>query len=192
MLSSLNQLMLKRPRLASGVAGGFLGGCGDLAAQQLERLYQPDSDSTRRALEPARTALVGSFYCGAAAGFYFPFYAWMDVAFGRSGWRAVAGKVCADNFVALPFEIPMFYACTVAPRSGSTAALARLREDFVPTLLAGWLLWIPTSTVVFAWVAPHLRIPVFYVIDASWACALSFLSNREPSSPRPAGVPGPR
>ena len=185
MLSSLNQLMFKRPRLASGVAGGLLGGCGDLAAQQLERLYalEPDSAATQRALEPSRTGLVATFYCGAAAGFYFPFYAWMDRAFGRSGWRAVAGKVAVDNFVALPFEIPAFYACTVAPRAGWTAGLARLREDFVPTVLAGWMLWIPTSTVVFAWVAPHLRIPVFYVIDASWACALSFLSNREPNRP---------
>ena len=47
----------------------------------------------------------------------------------KPGWRAVAGKVAVDNFVALPFEIPAFYACTVAPRAGWTAGLARLREE---------------------------------------------------------------
>ena len=63
MISSLNQLMFKRPRLASGVAGGLLGGCGDLAAQQLERLYavEPDSAATQRSLEPSRTGLVATF-----------------------------------------------------------------------------------------------------------------------------------
>ena len=142
MLSSLNQLMLKRPRLASGVAGGFLGGCGDLAAQQLERLYQPDSASTRRSLEPSRAPRSSARSTAARPrGFYFPFYAWMDVAFRRSGWRAVPEKGLRRQFRRATVRDPDVLRVHSRARDRGRPRPSRdCARDFVPTLLAGWLL----------------------------------------------------
>ena len=100
----------------------------------------------------------------------------MDRAFKTS----VSKKVFFDNFVVLPIvDIPAFYVCTLWPRFGLDEALARLQADYSTSVLSGLVLWVPTTTAVFAYSPPHLRLPIFFAVDTLWAGALSIISNRQ-------------
>ncbi len=171
--------------LLGGMSGLLFGGLGDVLAQRAER---KDVVAVNGATHDVpRTLLVGSYCATMAMIFWHPFFNWMDNHFGEAGALSVFCKVLMDNVVALPLvDVPAFYIFTIAPRTGLSNALERLREDYRNIILAGWMLWIPASMFVFAFCPHELRVPFIFLVDTIWACDLSFRSNSKdvPVKPR--------
>lgn len=175
-LKRVDGIVRKHSILTSSLAGFGFGSIGDCAAQIHEEGFE---QWRRKPHDYFRSFLVGGYYSCTSALFWHPFYGWMDRTF-----KTVAAKVFVDNFIALPFiDIPAFYFCTISPRLGLNESFKRLENDYQTSLISGWLLWVPITTVVFAYSPAHLRLPIFFAVDSVWAGALSFISNQSDHQP---------
>jgi len=59
----------------------------------------------------------------------------------------------------------------------------KLRDDYKPTMLANWKLWIPATAVNIALVPPALRVLYINVVFFFWAVYLSSVANKlEPAA----------
>eukprot|EP01052_Picozoa_sp_SAG31_P019490 SAG31_NODE_1422_length_8420_cov_2.887514_7_plen_104_part_00 len=85
----------RRPRLTAGLTAGFMGGCGDLGAQHIERSSNRAAED--RAQQPIcfRRAFAMSTFCATCASVvYVPFYTMLDRYFGVGrGFVQVVQKV---------------------------------------------------------------------------------------------------
>ena len=173
-------------QLLGGISGLLFGGLGDALAQRAEKKDVAAVLNGSNHHDVPRTLLVGSYCATMAILFWHPFFNWMDRSFGEAGLGSVLCKVVCDNLLALPLvDVPAFYICTIAPRTGLFNAIERLREDYRNIILAGWMLWIPASMFVFAFCPSHLRVPFIFLVDTIWACDLSLKSNTKDAPEKP-------
>jgi hypothetical protein len=177
---------------ADTAIGGVICGCGDAAAQALERRRTGEP-----AVDQARLAAVTT-YGAAAVLFYHPWYLTLVRLFPEGGRYVVLKKVCRSaqlitqatrlrtppslaqmvlelGFAIPCFEIPGFTCWTGIFGRGQTAqqAVAQCLDDYGSTLRAGWLVWGPASALTFRFVAPQWQLTALYGAGALWTCVIS-------------------
>ena len=169
MLARVSSLAAHWPHATASAAGFVLSGAGDVVAQALEE--QPHTSQTR--------ALGQATYSAAAAIVYVQFFSALDRWSPGTSALSVAKKVAADNLAMGPFVgLPVYYAWTSA-FAGHTPqeALDRAQRQYVPTMLGSWAIWVPGNALLFAFVPPHLRVPLGYTGEFTWSVMMSLVSR---------------
>lgn len=114
------------------------------------------------------------------------FYRCQAVWFGTvNTFGVVAAKVAVDQFLFSPFLNSPLIVGYFLWRDGGfrRAALPRLTspdfwwERVLPVQVAGWMIWIPAVSVVYA-MPPLLQLPVAVLIQVFWILILTTLQDR--------------
>lgn len=106
-------------------------------------------------------------------------------------WSSIVPKVLVDQFLFSPlFAIPVMVAYFALCAGGFRAAAWQrvLRPAFflgevVPVIVAGWMIWIPGVTLVYAMPAA-LQIPVAVLIECFWVLVFTAVGSRVSPSGR--------
>mmetsp|Transcript_12659 Transcript_12659/g.17594 ORF Transcript_12659/g.17594 Transcript_12659/m.17594 type:complete len:195 (+) Transcript_12659:26-610(+) len=162
-------------------SAGFKGALGDQIAQ---RFVEGKSDTDLR-----RTAVYTTFsglYLGGVQ--YFVQCRLLEHLFPGRSAIAVVKKVCVDQFVHLPFlAFPCLYLIkeTFMPnnkvdpsQSILNRSLEKYRQEAKEVNIALWKFWIPATTVGFAVIPTHWRIPYNSGLSLAWTIILSNMQAR--------------
>jgi protein Mpv17 len=97
---------------------------------------------------------------------------------GRSTLLAVS-KVAVDQAVAAPTNMLAFYTINELMEGHSLNDVQHtLREKFIPTMQALWLLWMPVQCVNLTIVPLQQRVLVVNFVGVGWSMFLSWHSNK--------------
>jgi len=166
-----------RTKIATSVAAAFLG---DMMAQRMDRAHLTSDGKFRPDFR--RTATLCAFNGGMGLFGHYYFSA-LDRGFplvsktaASRGIQAVQ-KTFIDQFVAAPIATLCFYALKVTAERRPKEYREEIRQKYVPTLLAGWQLWVPAHVVNFLFVATQHRVLYTNVVAVGGTYVLSKASN---------------
>ena len=177
-----NNALKNRPLLTKGLTGMTLAGSGDLIAQNFEKRSGAQKSSFASNRDPLRRFLVF-----AAFGFFWtgPFnHYWLGYLSRRfpvdAGRKAFVQKMLVHHFFWNPFiYFPFFFAF-----NGYFLGLSRkefeewVKRDYVSNLLWCYIVWGPTTAIIFNKVPEHLQSVFMSVLSLGWNSFLSWKSNR--------------
>ncbi|KAH8107168.1 hypothetical protein BXZ70DRAFT_916685 [Cristinia sonorae] len=168
LLRAYNAALQRRPMLYQCATAGILFAGGDCIAQQaIERKGWKNHDL-------ARTARLG-FYGGCMFG---PLLTkWLQtlnrLQF-KTPLRAVVYRTYLDQGVFTPAVVAFFFgSMTALEGKGVSEAVDRIQENYVPTLIRNWGVFVPAQIINFALVPNHLRFVFVGVVSLFWNTYLS-------------------
>jgi len=83
-------------------------------------------------------------------------------------------RVVFDQFVYAPFGVGLFFvAMTVAEGGGRRAVTSKLRDMYVPTLKANYVVWPAVQVVNFRLMPVQFQLPFVSTIGIAWTAYLS-------------------
>ncbi|XP_063224565.1 protein Mpv17 isoform X2 [Bacillus rossius redtenbacheri] len=105
-------------------------------------------------------------------------YGWLDRVAGPTGGRAVAGKVLLDQAVAAPAMLcAVLSAVSLLGGADLPGVAAKLRQDYVPVLLANYKVWPAVQLCNFTLVPLRYRVLVVQTVAVLWNTYLSRRAN---------------
>ncbi|MEW5298347.1 MAG: hypothetical protein WDW38_000920 [Sanguina aurantia] len=160
----------------------LLWGAGDAIGQRLAEPHKPGVDCRRAAL----TAAFGGGFIGPIGHVWYASLDTLCARFGAPGTlRLMVAKVIADNIIYGSLYIAAFFAfgVTVIDRQGMSEFVARMRSDFLPTMLAELAVWPPYMALIFSKVpVPHQLLATNFMtlFDVAF---LSYISTQDAAWP---------
>lgn len=101
--------------------------------------------------------------------------------FPKKSVLSTISKICAYEFLFVPLiYFPIFYyVCqSVFDHNWSQHSFAkgiqRYGKNFKQDLPAGWIFWLPLTTIAFTILPLHLRLPVLSIADMIWVSGLGY------------------
>ncbi|KAK0746455.1 hypothetical protein B0T18DRAFT_438436 [Schizothecium vesticola] len=99
-------------------------------------------------------------------------------------------RVAFDQLIFAPFGVAAFFtAMTVAEGGGRRAVSQKLRDMYVPTLKANYMLWPAVQVVNFRLMPVQFQLPFVSTVGIAWTAYLSLtnaaedVQNQAPNSP---------
>ena len=86
-------------------------------------------------------------------------------------------KTFVDQFICAPVATLMFYALKVVAERRPKEYAMEVRQKYVPTLLAGWQLWVPAHMINFLFIASQHRVLYTNIVAVGGTYVLSKASN---------------
>ncbi|TFK71341.1 hypothetical protein BDN72DRAFT_462731 [Pluteus cervinus] len=161
-----NAFLIRRPMLSSSVTAMVLFGTGDVIAQQAIEKKGKKHDFVRT----ARLSFYGGALFGPAISSWYTLLNRIQFA---TPTKAVIYRVWLDQALLTPVAVAFFFGAMSTLEGKPHEAPARIKDNYVPTLIRNWGVFIPTQIVNFALVPPHLRFVVVSVVSLFWNTYLS-------------------
>ncbi|KAF4511705.1 hypothetical protein G6O67_003477 [Ophiocordyceps sinensis] len=145
----------------------------------LDRDLIPDSKALPPPLDFERlTRFMAYGFC--VAPLQFKWFRFLGRAFPMtktSAFGPAMKRVIFDQFVYAPFGVGLFFVVmTVAEGGGKRAVSTKLRDMYVPTLKANYIVWPAVQIVNFRLMPVQYQLPFVSTIGIAWTAYLS-LSN---------------
>ncbi|KAF8647545.1 hypothetical protein AX16_006634 [Volvariella volvacea WC 439] len=172
LLRAYNAALLKRPMLAQSVTAMALFGLGDVIAQQAVEKKGKNHDFMRT----ARLSFYGGAMFGPALTIWYQFLNRLKFA---SPARGVIYRVWLDQAVLTPGAVAFFFGAMSVLEGKPHEAAGRIQENYVPTLIRNWGVFIPTQIINFAIIPHHLRFVTVSVVSLFWNTYLSAVNARQ-------------
>ncbi|KIP02680.1 hypothetical protein PHLGIDRAFT_32113 [Phlebiopsis gigantea 11061_1 CR5-6] len=171
-LRAYNSFLQRRPMLAQCATSGVLFGLSDVVAQQaVEQKGFSKHDYTRT----LRATFYGGCLFGPAVTKWFQFLNRLQFSSPR---KAVMYRVYMDQFMFAPVVIGFYFgSMTLMEGNGVAEAVSRIEKAYVPTVLANWMVFVPTQLINFGFVPHHLRVLTVGVVSLFWNTYLSMVNN---------------
>ncbi|KAL9940185.1 hypothetical protein V8E36_000890 [Tilletia maclaganii] len=100
----------------------------------------------------------------------------------KSRAATIGAKVAADQFIAAPNIVLLFFSTTTLMAGGSVEDVkAKVRESWWPTLTMSWLVWIPVQTINMGFVPLGQRFLFVNIVALFWNTFLSVMSGNKGS-----------
>ncbi|KAF3356164.1 hypothetical protein VDGD_07804 [Verticillium dahliae] len=95
-------------------------------------------------------------------------------------------RVAFDQLIFAPFGLGVFFtAMTVAEGGGRRAVYNKLRDMYVPTLKANYLVWPAVQVINFRLMPVQFQLPFVSTIGIAWTAYLSLSNSAEEVDNRP-------
>jgi len=179
-----NNALKRRPLLTKAMTGLVLAGSGDLIAQRFEKTssgaHKKSSIASDR--DPLRRFLVFASFGFIWTG---PFnHYWLGYLARKfppnAGTEALVKKMLVHHFLWNPFVyFPVFFSF-----NGFFLGLNRaefeewVRRDYFSNLMWCYIVWGPTTAIIFRTVPEHLQSVFMSALSLGWNSFLSWKSNR--------------
>ncbi|PSC74754.1 Calmodulin [Micractinium conductrix] len=174
----------RSPRLTKSCTSVVAACLGDFLAQKISHWDEKSWD-----YDFARTARMAFFNAGMGV-LGHEYYQVLDgrvMPHASKSLRAVAMKIGIDQFMFAPVCTSVFYFYKVLMEGRPGDYFSEVQEKLVPTLLAGYRLWIPAHVINFALVPNRQRILYANVVSIFGTYILSRAQagdyNKKPSPP---------
>lgn len=86
--------------------------------------------------------------------------------------KAIASKIMLDQLIMAPIGTCLFYIVTSVLQGETHQVPSKLKEKFVPTLIASYTLWPAAHAINFKFVPSSQRILYTNIVSVSDLCAL--------------------
>lgn len=131
----------------------------------------------RVAVDQPRLGNLGSyglFFCGLCH----YWYKGLDQVFGsQMTLKPTLKKLMVDQLVLAPFDVILVFVWTQAGMGKEV--LPKVKSNFVPLLMANYMIWLPTQAINF-WLVPQKHRVLFQsVVMVLWTACLSYASNND-------------
>lgn len=177
-----NDALKSKPLLTKSLTGFVLAGSGDLIAQKIERQSSKQKSSIASNRDPFQRFLV--FAC---FGFIWtgPFnHTWLGFLARQfppdGGRQKFLQKMFVHHMLWNPFiYFPVFFSFL-----GAGFGLTRpefeswVKRDYFPNLMWCYIVWGPTTAIIFQRVPEHLQSVLMSALSLGWNTFLSWRSNR--------------
>lgn len=182
-MRAYNAALKRRPMLYQCATAGVLYASGDIIAQQLiERRGLRNHDIART----ARLGFYGGFLFGPIITKWLQFLQRLQF---KTPLRGVLYKTYLDQGVLTPAVVAFFFgSMSVLEGKGITEATERISDNYVPTLIRNWGVFIPAQAINFTYVPPHLRFLFVGVVSLFWNTYLSSVNAVSVEHPHPQAV----
>ncbi|EIN04076.1 hypothetical protein PUNSTDRAFT_93149 [Punctularia strigosozonata HHB-11173 SS5] len=162
-----NSVLQRRPMLAQCGTAAFLFGAGDVLAQQAIEKKGKNHDLART----ARLSFYGGCLFGPIVTKWFQFLSRIQFANKK---RGVVYMVWMDQFLLTPGIVAFFFgSMSLLEGKGLEGAKERIKENYAPTLVKNWGVFIPAQLINFGLVPPHFRFVFVGVVSLFWNTYLS-------------------
>lgn len=95
-------------------------------------------------------------------------------------------RVAFDQLIFSPFGIACFFtAMTIAEGGGRRAVYHKLRDMYVPTLKANYLVWPAVQIINFRLMPVQFQLPFVSTVGIAWTAYLSLANSAEDVDTRP-------
>ena len=177
-----NTALKTKPLLTKSLTGFTLAGSGDLIAQRLEKQNGAPKSSIASNRDPFRRFLVfasfGFIWTGPFNHYWLGFLARRYPA--NAGTRSFIEKMVVHHFLWNPIVyFPVFFTFNGLFLGLSMTEFHEwVTRDYVSNLLWCYVVWGPTTAVVFSKVPEHLQSVFMSTLSLGWNSFLSWKSNR--------------
>ncbi|KAF8121101.1 hypothetical protein EV363DRAFT_1438015 [Boletus edulis] len=162
-----NAALIRRPLIVQSATAALLFGAGDIIAQQAIERQGKNHDYMRT----ARLTFYGGALFGPALTKWYQVLNRIKFA---SPTRGVIYRVWLDQALFTPVVVGFFFGTmSVMEGKGISGAVERIGENYQPTLIRNWGVFIPAQIVNFAIVPHHLRFGFVCVVSLFWNTYLS-------------------
>eukprot|EP00252_Welwitschia_mirabilis_P017092 TRINITY_DN37983_c0_g1_i1.p1 TRINITY_DN37983_c0_g1~~TRINITY_DN37983_c0_g1_i1.p1 ORF type:complete len:300 (+),score=40.47 TRINITY_DN37983_c0_g1_i1:151-1050(+) len=96
-----------------------------------------------------------------------------------SGALKAGCRLLLDQFMFSPIFIGVFFCSLLTLEGRPSDILPKLRQDWFPSVVANWKLWIPFQFLNFLFVPQQLQVLAANIIALAWNVYLSFSSHRK-------------
>ncbi|DBA80479.1 TPA: hypothetical protein ACH3X2_007407 [Trebouxia sp. C0005] len=132
--------------------------------------------SSCRAIHVQRTMRL-AFYGGCIAGpighNWFNFLDKMVFPKAATSAKAIASKILLDQMIMAPIGTCLFYIVTSVLQGETQQVPSKLKEKFIPTLIASYTLWPAAHAINFKFVPSSQRILYTNIVSILWTYILS-------------------
>uniref|UniRef100_A0A1E1W5Z0 Mpv17-like protein n=2 Tax=Pectinophora gossypiella TaxID=13191 RepID=A0A1E1W5Z0_PECGO len=163
-----------RPALSNTVVYASFYTAAELSQQAFNKYYTPEKPEMNYAAA-ARIVTVGSCVYAPTLTYW---YRLLDRKFTGTGLKAVATKVCSDQFLMTPILLAAFYT-VLAVLERKEDVFEELRSKYWKTFVANQMFWIPGQTINFFFIPPHLRVVYVSVVSFLWINVLVFIKRQK-------------
>jgi len=170
-LRAYNSALVRKPRSTGMASAAVLFGAGDILAQQgVEKKGWRNHDVIRT----TRLAFYGGVIF---APILMPWFKVLDRIQYKSKVLTTVTRVAADQFIAAPCLVGLFFASMSVLEGRPQDITNRLKEKWQPTIFKNWMVFIPTQAVNMSIVPPPLRLLVVNVVSLFWNTYLSWANS---------------
>lgn len=156
----------------SGLTSGSLALAGDVFAQLLTS--RGKDDASYDMIRGARMFTFGLFFYGP---YQYWWYRTLDRSFRARTVANFAAKVALNQLCLAPITISVAFAWNLALQRRLDELPAKLRSDFLPTMLNGWKFWVPAATFNFTMVPLQYQVLWMSTCGMIWTGYLSYRSD---------------
>ena len=180
--SPYNTALHSRPLLTKSLTGLVLAGTGDLVAQNFEKRNGATKSLISSNRDPFRRFLVfasfGMLWTGPFNHYWLRYLARRFPA--DAGRKVFVQKLAVDDLIWNPVVyFPVFFSF-----NGYFLGLSReefvswVKRDYVSNLIWCYIVWGPTTAVMFSKIPEHLQSVFMAGLSLGWNSFLSWKSNR--------------
>ena len=177
----------KNPLATKCATSGFINALGDLFAQFMF------DDAATKGVDYRRVGIftfLGAALVGPALHFWYGALGKLVTVKGSVG---AAISLILDQGLFAPVFMCVFLSSLFTIEGMQDKIVPKLKQDFVPTVVANWQIWIPFQFFNFRFVPLNLQVAAANVVALLWNVYLSWASHKrvvEVAAPAPAGKKG--
>ncbi|GMH47152.1 hypothetical protein TrLO_g10362 [Triparma laevis f. longispina] len=173
-LAWYSRMLETNPIPTKALSAGTIAGLGDLNCQYLDA-YRKGTKCEYDAARTCRFAFLGFFLIAPVTHNWYNF---LMTQIPGSGALAIAKRVLLDQLIFAPLFIPAFF-ISVKTLEGSTlsSSISELKNVFLDMYTTNLFLWVPASTINFAFVPQKFMVLFGNCVGLIWNTYVSFKSN---------------
>lgn len=184
LFASYLALLESRPVLTKGVTAAVLNLAADTFCQKV--VEKKDNVDSKRL---GSFVAMGLFLVGPLLHYWYGFIGNVITTPGTPG---VLMRLAVDQAFFAPLSVAAFICILLTAEGQSRAQVkAKLDQDFWPTCVAQWKLWVPFQFINFAFVPGNLQVAAANLIGLVWTVYISFATHNTlgKGDAKPAATP---
>lgn len=171
LLSWYLSLLVKYPVMTKAVTSAVLTLVGDLICQ-LVIDQVPSLDLKRTSI----FTLLGLVLVGPTLHFW---YLYLSKLITKPGASGALLRLLLDQFLFAPTFIGVFLSTLVTLEGRPSHVIPKLKQEWFPSVLANWQLWIPFQFLNFRFVPQQFQVLAANFVSLIWNVILSYKAHKE-------------
>jgi hypothetical protein len=171
-----NKLLLEKPVATKSITAGVIAFVADIMCQKLVKTEGKENDG----IDWRRTfnfTLMQFALIGPSLHFW---YGFLMTRFPGAALVNTLQRVVLDQFLFAPFfVIPVMFSAGALLNGKPETVVQKLEQDWKPTLLANWAVWIPAQFINFRFVPAQFQVLFANLIGLGWNVYLSGTMAKE-------------
>ncbi|XP_024520528.1 PXMP2/4 family protein 2-like [Selaginella moellendorffii] len=164
-------LLDSHPLVMKSLTAGLLNAFSDLFCQIVVEKSQ--TIDFQRLLS---FTAIGIFMSGPGMHYW---YGFLPKLIPYPGVLGLALRIAADQFVFTPLGTGTFFAVLLTLEGRNQQLWSKLQQDWLPTVIANWKVWIPFQLVNFGLVPPQLQAGAACLLGVIWSVFISFAGHKK-------------
>ncbi|KAJ7537339.1 hypothetical protein O6H91_11G002100 [Diphasiastrum complanatum] len=162
-------LLQSHPLAIKSLTAGLLNAIADIICQVV--LEKVDYCDVKRLLS---FTTVGMFLSGPGLHYW---YGMLPKLISMPGIGGVVLRTAADQLIFTPLAMGSLFVVLLFLEGRNDQIMAKLQQDWLPTIVANWTVWIPFQIINFGVIPPQLQVVATSFLGMLWSIYISFAGH---------------